>query len=81
VNEIKEASPCMDCNKHYHSWQMDFDHRDPSSKIDSITKMIIDQLPIEEIMQEISKCDLICANCHAMRSSIQLDYNKHIIAA
>lgn len=81
VNEIKEASPCMDCRKYYHSWQMDFDHRDPSSKIDSITKMLIDQRSVEEIRREISKCDLVCANCHAIRSSLQLNYNKHIIAA
>lgn len=78
INEIKEASPCMDCGKYYHSWQMDFDHRNQNTKINSITRMLIEQYSIEQIMNEIKKCDLVCANCHALRSSKQLNYNKHI---
>lgn len=80
INEIKELNPCMDCHKYYHSWQMDFDHRDQNTKINSITRIIIEQYSIEQIMEEIKKCDLVCANCHAFRSSKQLNYNKHIMA-
>ena len=35
--------------------------------------MIIEQYSIEQIMEEIKKCDLVCANCHAFRrEAIQL---------
>lgn len=78
VNKIKESSSCMDCDQSYHSYQMDFDHRDQTLKINGITDMIVSQQSIEIIMSEIDKCDLICANCHAMRSSIQLNYKKYI---
>jgi hypothetical protein len=75
VSSIKKNNPCASCKRFFHSWQMDFDHKDQTTKTDSVTAMIVRQEPIEHILEEIKKCDLVCANCHAERSSIQLNYN------
>ncbi|KKT77469.1 MAG: hypothetical protein UW73_C0019G0004 [Microgenomates group bacterium GW2011_GWB1_44_8] len=48
---------------------MDFDHRDRKTKLDNINKMINHHsYSKEKILNEIKKCDLVCANCHRMRS-------------
>ncbi len=58
--------PCMDCGGSFHHSAMDFHHRDPSQKTDSISKMVV-RGGIERLKEEIAKCDLICANCHRIR--------------
>jgi hypothetical protein len=46
---------------------MDFDHRDPSTKLRSVTQMI-SNFGIERILAEAAKCDIVCANCHRLRT-------------
>ena len=65
VWELKK-DPCLDCRETFSPECMDFDHRDPSAKISAISRMI--GRPLEEILVEIAKCDLICANCHRIRT-------------
>lgn len=67
VNSLKNK-PCMDCGNEYNHWQMDFDHRDPSTKIMKICDMVRKSFTIEAVLYEISKCDLVCANCHRLRT-------------
>ena len=65
---IKEQKnkPCMDCGISYPYYVMDFDHRNPSEKSGNLARM--GASPIEEIIAEIEKCDLVCANCHRERT-------------
>lgn len=42
---------------------LDFHHIDPSKKEFSISFNYLN-LGIDKIMQEIKKCDILCANCH-----------------
>ena len=45
---------------------MDFDHlRDKKM---NVSRMINSPYSLEEIINEISKCDLLCANCHRRRT-------------
>lgn len=58
--------PCLDCKGTFPPECMDFDHRDASSKkmhIGSSTNC-----SIEAIWKEIQKCDIVCANCHRIRT-------------
>lgn len=66
VNSFK-AAPCMDCGVQYPPYVMDFDHRDPGTKIASIGQMI-SGWSFETIAAEIAKCDLVCSNCHRERT-------------
>ena len=67
IIKYKEETPCMDCNQKYPSYVMDFDHRDPNSKIDNVASLI-HVGATNKIFEEIKKCDLVCANCHRIRT-------------
>lgn len=59
--------PCMDCNQSYPYYVMDFDHRDPSTKVACVGH--IHKFRTEEkLLKEIEKCDLVCSNCHRVRT-------------
>lgn len=66
INEIKNV-PCMDCNQKFPSYVMDFDHRDRTSKEYSVSEMLYN-FGLEKIKKEISKCDIVCSNCHRIRT-------------
>lgn len=67
VNSLKNK-PCEDCGKAYPPYVMDFDHRDSKTKVDSIARIIRDGWSEKRIMTEIKKYDLVCANCHRIRT-------------
>lgn len=67
VRDIKESNPCLDCKKFYHYSQMDFDHVD-NSKVINVSKITNTSLSISRIQEEINKCELVCANCHRLRT-------------
>ena len=46
---------------------MDFDHIDPTTKIDKVSAMVYKgSLPL--LLAEIAKCELVCSNCHRIRT-------------
>src|SRR5579864_9612343 len=71
VRMLKE-NPCIDCGFKYPHFCMDFDHRNPSQKVLSISRMINKNWGIGKIKEEINKCDLVCANCHRIRTYKQI---------
>lgn len=71
VERLKSA-PCTDCKKKFPPISMDFDHRDPSTKSFSISELIVTAPSFEILRAEIDKCDLVCANCHRVRTRQQM---------
>lgn len=64
INSFK-ARPCMDCGGEFPDYVMQFDHvRGQKHRIVSGMK----QYSKERIDAEIAKCDIVCANCHAIRT-------------
>lgn len=59
--------PCMDCGESYPSYVMDLDHREGVTKIDKLSDMV-SRYSVQAILDEISKCDAVCANCHRERT-------------
>ncbi len=47
---------------------MEFDHRDPETKLFALTSSRAMLKPREELLAEIAKCDIVCANCHRART-------------
>jgi hypothetical protein len=47
---------------------MDFDHRDGSSKLGNIASLV-KRWSWKRLLAEIEKCDIICANCHRIRTA------------
>ena len=62
--------PCLDCGGTFLPHQMDFDHRDPSTKLFQVTDSGLLKSR-ERLLAEIAKCDIVCANCHAARTYVQ----------
>lgn len=65
IDELK-SNPCMDCGRDFPPYVMHFDHRDSSLKVRGIGNMW--SYSMSKILQEIEKCDLVCSNCHAIRT-------------
>lgn len=63
---VFKGSKCHDCGNSFPDCCYDFDHRDPNEK--SFTIGVKMWLPIEDLMAEANKCDLVCANCHRIRT-------------
>ena len=67
VQKIKDQ-PCSDCKQRFPSYVMDFDHRDPKLKEFNIGTAVSHGFAWERIEAEIAKCDLVCSNCHRIRT-------------
>jgi hypothetical protein len=68
VRDLKDGKPCMDCGESFPFYVLDYDHRPDVEKKGEIAKMVSGTYTWEKILEEIAKCDLICANCHRKRT-------------
>lgn len=66
INKIKLENGCVDCGYKEHSVALDFDHL--SDKLYNVSSMVANGYTIEAIREEISKCEIVCANCHRVRT-------------
>jgi len=66
VRTLKESNPCVDCGKKYLACQMQYDHIG-SDKVASVSDLIRSST-MAKIKEEIAKCELVCSNCHALRT-------------
>lgn len=66
VNDKKNVS-CTDCKQQYPPYVMDFDHRDPTTKVDNVA-ILAREASRAALIAEIAKCDVVCANCHRIRT-------------
>lgn len=76
VFTIKKSTPCTDCFNYFHPCIMDFDHRDRSQKINKISQ-IVRSAGMKRLQQEIDKCDVVCANCHRMRTFLRIKEDEN----
>jgi hypothetical protein len=66
IREEKLKRGCLKCGYRKHHAALDFDHIDPSTKVRDIAKMHTTNT--EALKQEIAKCQVLCANCHRIKS-------------
>lgn len=64
-----KSVPCMDCLGTFPAECMDFDHKSPLAKKFPITRW--PNLPKDVLLAEIAKCDIVCSNCHRIRTAAQ----------
>ena len=67
LQEYKESRPCTDCGGRFHHAAMDFDHVH-GDKINEVSRLSQNAASMKKILAEISKCELVCANCHRVRT-------------
>lgn len=64
IISFKDKKTCADCNQSFPYWVMDFDHL--LKKTMNISKMC--RWSEQKILEEIEKCELVCAVCHRIRT-------------
>jgi hypothetical protein len=64
---IKLERGCVDCGYNKHAIALQFDHISDDKK-DSVSNLIRTDYAWSTIMKEIDKCEVVCANCHAIRT-------------
>lgn len=72
VQSLKEATPCTDCGISYPYVVMQFDHV-RGDKVANVSRLVARLAAWHRIEAEIAKCELVCANCHALRTHRRLD--------
>ncbi len=67
VDKLKDV-PCLDCRRTFPPYVMDFDHRPNEEKLFTVSEGIARNVSMRRIMSEIEKCDIVCSNCHRIRT-------------
>ena len=80
---IKLHSGCVDCGYREHAVALQFDHIGDDKKM-NVSDMIRSDYSWVTIMQEIGKCEVRCANCHAVmtrdrKSQATLQYREAML--
>lgn len=67
VAQLKSNATCVDCKKAYPACVFDFDHVKGKKRGDVAT-MVGRSVSLKTLIAEIEKCELVCANCHRIRT-------------
>ena len=57
---------------------LEFDHIDPSTKVGNISRLVY-RLSSAELDKEIAKCQILCANCHRLKTAKEQGWYKDLI--
>jgi len=76
-NLKKNSDGCIFCgNKN--PLCLDFDHIDPSTKDFTPATAIQGGYAWDRVLQEIDKCQLVCANCHRIKTIVEFGRFRNI---
>lgn len=64
---FKEKHGCADCRNHFPHYVLEFDHKPGFQKIDNVYR-VLRTYGEEAAWREVKKCDVVCANCHKIRT-------------
>lgn len=62
-----KSSPCLDCGVSFPFYVMDLDHREGMDKVMAVGALA-KRGNLQKLIEEIVKCDPVCANCHRIRT-------------
>ena len=74
LNKYKIKNGCNYCGYNKSPYALDFDHIDPRTKIKPVSRLTLGSL--KNLMGEVRKCQVLCKNCHAIKSSV-LELHRH----
>lgn len=67
IDEFKLRAGCTDCGYRAHPAALQFDHLPGKGKLRNLAMLRHRSLKV--IQAEMAKCEVVCANCHAIRTS------------
>ena len=71
IQNYKQLIGCVDCGENYPYYMLDLDHL--NTKKFGIAQFQNVTNDLEKVKEEISKCEVVCANCHRVRT-----YNRSV---
>ena len=63
IDDLKSSLKCAKCGDS-RFYVLDFHHKDPKEKDNTIARLTANQASEERLNQELQKCICLCANCH-----------------
>ncbi|MCH5645183.1 hypothetical protein [Gordonia sp. ABSL49_1] len=69
IDEYKSARGCADCGWNKHPRALDFDHLPGSGKEYIVSQLVTGNYPMTKVWAEIAKCEVVCSNCHRIRTA------------
>ena len=69
LKDLKEKNPCIDCKISYPYYMMDFDHVRGTKQAN--VAELINTLSKKRLDAEIAKCEIVCSNCHRVRTHMR----------
>jgi hypothetical protein len=67
IGELKRSQPCTDCGGYFHWVAMAYDHLPGNQKRAEVSNLVASGYR-SVLVGELAKCELVCANCHAVRT-------------
>jgi hypothetical protein len=74
LQALKEGQGCSQCGESFPHYCLDWHHVDRTDKLFSISLVVRDNISWKRVNDEITKCILLCKNCHAI---IEWKFNLH----
>lgn len=62
-NEIMSTKSCIKCSESAIEC-LDWHHTNPSTKRQEVPRLLHDFRSLNEVLEEMNKCVILCANCH-----------------
>ena len=67
LREYKESVGCVDCKGSFPHYVLEFDHLPGTEKLGS-PSAVGRRYSIQKAIEEADKCDVVCSNCHIIRT-------------
>ena len=79
LRSLKVGRPCTDCGNVFPPEAMQWDHLPGMDKRGDVSTLT--GLSMRQILDEIAKCDLVCTNCHILRTAARAGWKLRETAA
>jgi hypothetical protein len=70
VASYKVDAGCIDCGYNANAYALEFDHLPGTDKLGTVASMMYRSR--KAVWEEIEKCEVVCANCHAIRTMTRM---------
>lgn len=71
---VRIGAKCAWCPE-YNPFFLEFDHKDPAEKKFNLSGSGLSK-PLEDILAELDKCQLLCLKCHKLKTQVNGDMRR-----
>lgn len=68
IINLHKQRGCTDCGGHFHTEAMEFDHIGVDKTFEISTAVSQGRVSVATLEAELEKCEVVCANCHRVRT-------------